>query len=83
MEPEDPIASTTAEAARELGLDPCYVSIVVSLVRTPDAPRPQCCGGGCEPCAEMLNRVADRALERLRLAKANPEAATASKRVEG
>jgi hypothetical protein len=84
MDPQDLIASTTAEAARELGLDPCYVSIVVPLVRAPDAPRPQCCGGGCEPCAEVLNRVADRALELLRLAESNPngDTANASKRVE-
>jgi hypothetical protein len=54
-----------AAAASEHRLSECYVSIARPLVVNPNAPRPQCCGGTCEPCAELLNRVADRALELL------------------
>jgi hypothetical protein len=54
-----------AQAAEEHRLDPAYVAIARPNVRDPEAPRPQCCGGGCEPCAEQLNRVIERALELL------------------
>ncbi|MBX3192381.1 MAG: hypothetical protein KF819_35650 [Labilithrix sp.] len=53
-----------AQAADENGLDPAYRDIVRPLLREPYA-WPRCCGGGCEPCAEQLIRVAKRTLELL------------------
>ena len=59
---DEEITSAIAEAADELGLPSYYRSIVKPLVRRPDARRPQCCGGGCEPCADTIIGVAERAL---------------------
>jgi hypothetical protein len=51
-----------AQAAAENGLASDYVDIVRPLLRDPPERWPRCCGGGCEPCALQLVRVAERAL---------------------
>jgi hypothetical protein len=53
-----------AQAAEENGLAPYYRDIVRPLLNPPHH-WPRCCGGGCEPCAEQLIRVAKRTLELL------------------
>ncbi len=49
------------QAARECGLAECYIDCVRPLLR--EGPRPRCCGGGCEPCVQLLEAVAERVLE--------------------
>jgi hypothetical protein len=44
-------------ACVEEGLDPVYRDCVRPLLPT-GARLPRCCGGGCEPCAEQLIRIA-------------------------
>jgi hypothetical protein len=50
-----------AQASDENGLAEYYRDIVRPLLREPYL-WPRCCGGGCEPCAEQLVRVATRTL---------------------
>lgn len=50
------------QAATEDGLAEDYRACVRPLLREPYI-WPRCCGGGCEPCAEQLIRVATRTLE--------------------
>lgn len=57
MEMDDALA----QAADEDGLAEEYRACVRPLLREPYV-WPRCCGGGCEPCAEQLIRVASRAL---------------------
>ena len=52
------------QAAAEDGLADYYRDCVKPLLREPYL-WPRCCGGGCEPCAEQLIRVATRTLELL------------------
>lgn len=55
-----------ARASEENGLAEYYRDIVRPLIRDNSAGEsrwPRCCGGGCEPCAEQLIRVAKRTLE--------------------
>jgi hypothetical protein len=54
-----------AQAAAENGLADYYVDCVRPLLRDGPNGWPQCCGGGCEPCADTLVRVAKRTLELL------------------
>lgn len=49
------------QAAKENGLPDYYRDCVRPLLREPYR-WPRCCGGGCEPCAEQLIRVATRTL---------------------
>lgn len=63
---DEEMTRAIAQAADELGLPDYYRSMVRPLVRRPDAPRPRCCGSGCEPCADTLTGVAERALEILK-----------------
>lgn len=51
------------QARSELGFPGYYVSIVRPLLRDAEGRWPNCCGGGCDPCAAMLVRVAARTLE--------------------
>jgi hypothetical protein len=53
-----------AQAAKEDGLADYYRDCVKPLLVEPYR-WPRCCGGGCEPCAEQLIRVARRTLELL------------------
>ncbi len=52
-----------AQASEENGLPDYYRDCVRPILR--DGKLPRCCGGGCEPCAEQLGRVATRTLELL------------------
>ncbi|MDB4947191.1 MAG: hypothetical protein JWP97_6725 [Labilithrix sp.] len=54
-----------ALASDEMGLESYYRDIVKPLLGQPREQWPRCCGGGCEPCAQMLIRVAERVLELL------------------
>lgn len=54
-----------ARASEELGLQEYYRSCVRPLFNMPRSQWPGCCGGGCEPCAQVLIAVADRVLELL------------------
>lgn len=47
-------------ASDELGLAEWYRDCVRPLLRTGPEGWPRCCGGGCEPCNELLVRVAVR-----------------------
>ncbi len=59
-------------ASEELGLASYYEACVRPLVRNPEGHWPRCCGGGCEPCAQLLNRVAARTLELLGTPRVSP-----------
>jgi hypothetical protein len=50
------------QASEELGLQDYYRDMVRPLLRMPRTQWPGCCGGGCEPCAQMLVAVAERVL---------------------
>lgn len=52
--------SALEQAGEELGLADYYRSCVRPLFRMPVTQWPMCCGGGCEPCAQLLVAVADR-----------------------
>ena len=52
-------------ASDECGLESYYRDIVRPLLRDGPERYPRCCGGGCEPCAELLIRVAQRTLQLL------------------
>ena len=52
-----------AQASDELAFPTYYRSVVRPLLRDPEGRWPRCCGGGCEPCAQTLHKVALRALE--------------------
>jgi hypothetical protein len=52
-----------AQAALENGLDAGYADCVRPLLRDGAERWPRCCGGSCEPCSEVLIRVARRTLE--------------------
>lgn len=52
-----------ARASDELGLPTWYRSSVSPLLNLDPDRMPSCCGGGCEPCADTLIAVAERARE--------------------
>ena len=54
-----------ARASEENGLATYYQDCVKPLLRVPESGWPRCCGGSCEPCSEVLKRVARRTLELL------------------
>jgi hypothetical protein len=58
-----------AQASRELGLQDYYKDCVRPLLSMPITQWPSCCGGGCEPCAQMLIAVATRVCELLEVDK--------------
>lgn len=60
--------SALKQASDELGLDEWYRDCVRPLLRDGPTRYPQCCGGGCEPCNQLLVRVAERTRELLALA---------------
>ena len=49
-----------AQASDEVGLQSYYQDMVRPLLYMPREQWPGCCGGGCEPCAQMLIAVAER-----------------------
>ncbi len=48
------------EASEELGLETYYRDCVRPLLGQPREQWPTCCGGTCEPCSQILVRVAER-----------------------
>ncbi|NRD51695.1 hypothetical protein HRD49_23240 [Corallococcus exiguus] len=61
-----------ARASEELQFPSYYQSSVRPLLRNPEGRWPHCCGGGCEPCAQTLIRVALRALELMGTPRQSP-----------
>ncbi len=64
--PEDELpglsrAEAIERASDEHGLPIWYRSCVGPLLELDEARYPSCCGGGCEPCNELLVSVALRA----------------------
>lgn len=53
------------QASDEHGLQSYYRDCVRPLLRDPEGGWPRCCGGGCEPCNQVLCAVAARALQLL------------------
>ena len=51
------------KASEELGLEPWYRDCVRPLFRDGPNSYPRCCGGGCEPCSQLLVNVAERTRE--------------------
>ncbi len=60
------------QASDELGLEEWYRDCVRPLLRDGRAGFPRCCGGGCEPCNQILVMVAERALELLGRERVEP-----------
>lgn len=54
-----------AQASDELGLQDYYRPCVRPLFSMPVRQWPMCCGGRCEPCAQVLIAVAQRVCELL------------------
>lgn len=54
-----------AAAGDEVGLQPYYRACVRPIVSAPVERWPRCCGGGCEPCNDVLCEVARRVKARL------------------
>lgn len=52
-------------ASNELNLATYYRDNVRPLLRQPREQWPRCCGGGCEPCNQLLVLVAERVQELL------------------
>ena len=52
-------------ASDEIGLATYYRDCVRPLLRQPREQWPRCCGGGCEPCNQILVMVAERVEELL------------------
>jgi hypothetical protein len=61
--PREHIDACLVQASDENGLPDYYRDCVRPLLRLPETGWPRCCGGSCEPCSEMLKRVAKRTLE--------------------
>ncbi len=58
----DPVLDAVSE---EYGLEPWYRDCVRPLLRQPEEQWPSCCGGGCDPCTQVLVEVARRTLIKL------------------
>jgi hypothetical protein len=54
-----------AAASEEVGLATHYRSCVKPIFNAPPERWPRCCGGGCEPCNEVLCEVARRTRAKL------------------
>jgi hypothetical protein len=53
-------SAALAQASDELGLQYYYRDCVRPLLSMPVTQWPICCGGGCEPCSQILVAVANR-----------------------
>jgi hypothetical protein len=60
-------AAALAQASDELGLQDYYRDCVRPLFSMPMSQWPMCCGGGCEPCAQILIAVASRMCQLLNI----------------
>ena len=58
--PKEHVDQVLASASDELGLQAYYRDCVRPLLRMPESQWPVCCGGGCEPCNQLLVKVAER-----------------------
>ena len=58
-------AAVLAQASREQGLQDYYSDCVRPLLSMPTTQWPTCCGGGCQPCSQILISVARRVCELL------------------
>ena len=58
-----------AESSDEVGLPSYYRDCVRPILSAPQERWPRCCGGGCEPCNEVLSEVARRVLAKLQAAR--------------
>ncbi len=69
----DPAVDAALEqASDELGLEEWYRDCVRPLLRSGPEGYPGCCGGGCEPCSQILVQVANRTLEILGVERLEP-----------
>jgi hypothetical protein len=59
---DEALEAALTAASDELGLQTYYRDCVRPILRIPEAQWPACCGGGCEPCNQLLNAVANRTL---------------------
>ncbi|WP_375770572.1 hypothetical protein NR798_06655 [Archangium gephyra] len=70
---KDPrVQEALRQACEELGLPLTYRACVHPLLRDPEGEWPQCCGGGCYPCAQTLVDVAVRTLQLLGTPRTSP-----------
>jgi hypothetical protein len=62
MDPEAKarVDAALARASDEVGLASYYRDCVRPLLTQPREQWPTCCGGGCEPCSQILVLVAER-----------------------
>lgn len=65
LPPKEEVDRALEAASEELGLEPWYRDCVRPLLRQPEGQWPRCCGGGCEPCTQVLVSVARLTLDRL------------------
>lgn len=65
MTREELLEQTLARVSDEVGLQPYYRACVKPILNAPPERWPRCCGGGCEPCNEVLTEVARRVLREL------------------
>jgi hypothetical protein len=56
----DVLTHALDQAGDELGLQSYYRDLVRPLLKMPRQQWPECCGGNCEPCAQILVAVAER-----------------------
>jgi len=56
------LEAALVQASDEMGLAEWYRDCVRPLLRTGPEGWPRCCGGGCEPCTQLLCLVAERTL---------------------
>lgn len=56
----DELTRALDEAGEEFRLQSYYRDLVRPILKLPRKQWPSCCGGHCEPCAQVLVAVADR-----------------------
>jgi hypothetical protein len=61
----DVLTHVLDQASDELGLQSYYRDLVRPIIKLPRKQWPECCGGNCEPCAQVLVAVAQRVQELL------------------
>ncbi|MDG2305068.1 MAG: hypothetical protein P8R42_10500 [Candidatus Binatia bacterium] len=61
----DELTRALDQAGQEFRLQFYYRDLVRPILNLPRKQWPSCCGGHCEPCAQVLVAVADRVQELL------------------
>lgn len=64
-ERDEKLEAALTEVSDAMGLQTYYRDCVRPLLGMPETQWPQCCGGSCEPCNELLVRVARVVRKRL------------------